>query len=61
MIARGSEGGGHGQPHVGTLPLLTVTDYRGTTFGWSLVATVSDFTGTPAGTLPKANLYWSPL
>ncbi|GIH02422.1 hypothetical protein Rhe02_04890 [Rhizocola hellebori] len=49
------------QESSGTLSALTVTDYRGSTFGWSLVATLSDFTGTPGGTISKANLFWSPL
>ncbi|MFD0593261.1 hypothetical protein ACFQZ4_12465 [Catellatospora coxensis] len=37
-----------------------MTDYRGSTFGWSLVGTLTDFTGTPGGTIPKANLSWTP-
>lgn len=44
----------------GALPVITVTDYRGSTFGWSLVGTLTDFTGTPGGTIPKANLSWTP-
>ncbi|MEV4416539.1 WxL domain-containing protein [Catellatospora sp. NPDC049609] len=44
----------------GTLPVITVTDFRGSTFGWSLVGTLTDFTGTPGGTIPKANLSWTP-
>ncbi|GHJ48034.1 hypothetical protein Cs7R123_53760 [Catellatospora sp. TT07R-123] len=51
-----------GTVHTGTgaLAPITVTDYRGSTFGWSLVGTVTDFTGTPGGTIPKANLTWTP-
>ncbi|MBB5873322.1 hypothetical protein F4553_006756 [Allocatelliglobosispora scoriae] len=45
----------------GNLSVITVTDYRGSTFGWSLVGTLSDFTGTPGGTIPKANLSWTPV
>ncbi|GAA1373270.1 WxL domain-containing protein [Catellatospora chokoriensis] len=44
----------------GSLPVITVTDHRGSTFGWSLVGTLTDFTGTPGGTIPKANLSWTP-
>ena len=36
------------------LPTVTVTDFRGSTFGWSLVGTVTDFTGTPGGSIAKA-------
>ncbi|BCJ76753.1 hypothetical protein CS0771_62970 [Catellatospora sp. IY07-71] len=44
----------------GSLPVITVTDHRGSTFGWSLVGSLTDFTGTPGGTIPKANLSWTP-
>ncbi|GAA1624624.1 WxL domain-containing protein [Catellatospora bangladeshensis] len=44
----------------GSLPVITVTDFRGSTFGWSLVGSLTDFTGTPGGTIPKANLSWTP-
>lgn len=49
------------QTSTGTLPVVTVTDYRGSTFGWSLVGAVTDFTGTPGGTIGKANLTWTPV
>ncbi|MEV6971749.1 WxL domain-containing protein, partial [Hamadaea sp. NPDC051192] len=45
----------------GDLAVITVADHRGSTFGWSLVGTVTDFTGTTGGTLPKANLSWTPV
>lgn len=48
------------QTSTASLGAITVKDYRGGTFGWSLTGTVSDFTGTPAGTIPKANLAWTP-
>ncbi len=44
----------------GSLPVITVTDFRGSTFGWSLVGSLTDVTGTPGGTIPKANLSWTP-
>ncbi|MGW0432066.1 hypothetical protein ACWDV4_05915 [Micromonospora sp. NPDC003197] len=52
--------GGTVQTTTGSLPTVTVTDYRGSTFGWSLVGTVTDFTGTPGGTIAKSNLSWTP-
>ncbi|GGM05974.1 hypothetical protein ACFFX1_26865 [Dactylosporangium sucinum] len=48
------------QNGTGALAPITVTDFRGSTFGWSLVGSVSDFTGTPGGTIPKASLTWTP-
>ncbi|GAA3227991.1 hypothetical protein ACFO1B_21825 [Dactylosporangium siamense] len=48
------------QHGTGALAPITVTDYRGSTFGWSLVGAVTDFTGTPGGSIAKANLTWTP-
>jgi hypothetical protein len=42
------------------LPVINVTDYRGSTFGWDLTAEVTDFTGVPAGTIPADALTWTP-
>ncbi|WP_433382721.1 beta strand repeat-containing protein [Actinoplanes sp. CA-142083] len=44
----------------GALPAINVTDNRGSTFGWSLTGAVTDFSGVPAGSIPKANLTWTP-
>ncbi|MET8264787.1 hypothetical protein ABZU92_12400 [Micromonospora arida] len=52
--------GGSVQTATGDLSTVTVTDHRGSTFGWSLVGTVTDFTGTPGGTIAKSNLSWTP-
>ena len=48
------------QETTGNLPAVTVTDFRGSTYGWSLTGTVTDFTGTPGGTISKDNLSWAP-
>jgi hypothetical protein len=52
---------GSAQTSTGNLPVVVVTDYRGSTFGWSLVGALTDFTGTPGGTIGKANLTWTPV
>jgi hexosaminidase len=44
----------------GTLNPVTVVDPRGTSAGWSLTGQVSDFAGTPSGTIPAADLGWAP-
>ncbi|GID90794.1 WxL domain-containing protein [Amorphoplanes digitatis] len=48
------------QSATGNLPAINVTDYRGSTFGWSLTAAVTDFSGVPAGSIPKSALTWTP-
>jgi hypothetical protein len=44
----------------GTMNDITVTDNRGGTFGWSLSATMTDFTGTLGNTLSRAQLTATP-
>lgn len=48
----------------GSIKTDTVTDARGSSAGWALTAKLSDFTngGTPTthGTIPAANLAWTP-
>ncbi len=44
----------------GTLNPVVVADPRGTNAGWSLTGQVSDFSGTPSGTIPAADLGWTP-
>ncbi|GAA2609351.1 WxL domain-containing protein [Paractinoplanes durhamensis] len=51
---------GSPQSATGTLPAINVTDNRGSTFGWSLTGTVTDFTGVPSGSIGKAALTWTP-
>ncbi|TYK44400.1 WxL domain-containing protein [Actinomadura decatromicini] len=49
-----------GQHATGALRTATVTDARGTQAGWSLVGEVTDFSHAQGGTIPKANLAWTP-
>jgi hypothetical protein len=51
---------GTAQTATADLPVINVTDYRGSTFGWDLTAEVTDFTGVPAGTIPADALTWTP-
>jgi hypothetical protein len=44
----------------GTLNKATVTDARGTDAGWNLVGQMGDLTSAEGGTIPAANLSWSP-
>jgi hypothetical protein len=44
----------------GMLNPVTVVDPRGTSAGWSLTGQVSDFSGSPNGTIPAADLGWTP-
>ena len=48
-----------GGTSTGALNPSTVSDLRGTNAGWNLVGQVEDFTGS-AGTIPAANLSWTP-
>ncbi|MEV6299994.1 hypothetical protein AB0M02_11390 [Actinoplanes sp. NPDC051861] len=48
------------QTATGTLPAINVTDLRGGTYGWSLTAAVTDFTGVPIGSIGKDALTWKP-
>ncbi|GIF21984.1 hypothetical protein BJ973_002310 [Actinoplanes tereljensis] len=48
-----------GQTATGNLNAVTVSDLRGTNAGWDLVGQVTDFTSA-AGTIPAANLGWTP-
>ncbi|MFC4069344.1 hypothetical protein [Actinoplanes subglobosus] len=51
---------GTAQTATADLPVINVTDYRGSTFGWDLTAEVTDFTGVPGGTIPADSLTWTP-
>jgi len=44
----------------GDLPTITVTDTRAGNPGWSLSGQVTDFTDGGTGTIPAANLGWTP-
>jgi len=44
----------------GDLPTITVTDTRAGNPGWSLSGQVTDFTDGRTGTIPAANLGWTP-
>ncbi|UGQ09499.1 WxL domain-containing protein [Yinghuangia sp. ASG 101] len=44
----------------GSLTPLLVQDFRGSTTGWSLTATMSDFTGPGGATLDAGRLAWEP-
>ncbi|MEV6196568.1 hypothetical protein AB0M19_29685 [Streptomyces sp. NPDC051920] len=44
----------------GSLRALEVKDFRGTTEGWSLVGTVTDFRNSAGGTIPASRLSWIP-
>lgn len=44
----------------GSLAPLLVQDFRGSTTGWSLTATMSDFTGPGGATLDAGHLAWEP-
>lgn len=48
------------QTATGALPAINVTDLRGGTYGWSLTAAVTDFTGVPIGTIGRDALTWKP-
>ncbi|RAY17177.1 hypothetical protein DPM19_03230 [Actinomadura craniellae] len=49
-----------GETATGALNKATVTDARGTGAGWNLVGQMSDLTSAEGGTVPAANLGWSP-
>lgn len=49
-----------GQTATGNLNPVTVSDLRGTNAGWDLVGQVTDFTSTGGGTIPAADLGWTP-
>ncbi|MEV6350734.1 HtaA domain-containing protein [Actinoplanes sp. NPDC051851] len=49
-----------GQTATGSLNAVTVSDLRGTNSGWDLVGQVTDFTATGGGSIPAANLGWTP-
>ena len=51
---------GQDQIITGSLNPVTVVDPRGTSAGWSLTGQVSDFAGDPSGTIPAADLGWTP-
>jgi hypothetical protein len=51
---------GTAQTATADLPVINVTDYRGSTFGWDLTAEVTDFTGVPGGAIPADSLTWTP-
>ena len=53
-------GGTVGGQATGAMQKATVTDARGTNTGWNLTGQVSNFTGTPAGTIAAAQLGWTP-
>ncbi|MFJ3666879.1 hypothetical protein ACIPSE_10535 [Streptomyces sp. NPDC090106] len=44
----------------GDLNAVAVKDFRGSTRGWSLVGTVTDFTNAAGAVLPAGNLAWTP-
>ncbi|MFF4239103.1 hypothetical protein ACFYYL_24810 [Actinomadura geliboluensis] len=44
----------------GALHKATVTDARGTDAGWNLVGQMSDLSSAEGGTVPAANLAWTP-
>lgn len=45
---------------VGSLRALQVKDFRGSTEGWSLVGTVTDFRNAAGATIPASQLSWTP-
>jgi hypothetical protein len=45
---------------IGTLNDITVSDNRGGTFGWSLTASLTDFTGAGGATMSRAQLSAAP-
>ena len=49
-----------GGASTGPLNAITVKDDRGGASGWSLTASNTNFTGPGAGTLPAADLSWTP-
>ncbi|MFF5083771.1 WxL domain-containing protein [Actinoplanes sp. NPDC000266] len=51
---------GSAQAATAKLPIVNVTDHRGSTLGWSVTATVTDFAGVPGGTIPQSALTWTP-
>lgn len=44
----------------GSLRALEVKDFRGTTEGWSLVGTVTDFRNSAGAAIPASRLSWTP-
>ncbi|MFJ4617105.1 hypothetical protein [Streptomyces sp. NPDC088812] len=44
----------------GSLNAVEVKDFRGSTRGWSLVGTVTDFTNSAGAAVPAGNLSWTP-
>ncbi|MEV6162045.1 WxL domain-containing protein [Streptomyces sp. NPDC052052] len=44
----------------GNLNAVEVKDFRGSTRGWSLVGTVTDFTNAAGASIPAGNLSWTP-
>ncbi|MFD7432133.1 hypothetical protein ACFV6Z_34515 [Streptomyces sp. NPDC059818] len=44
----------------GDLKAVEVKDFRGSTRGWSLVGTVTDFTNAAGAAIPAGNLSWTP-
>lgn len=44
----------------GELKAVEVKDFRGSTRGWSLVGTVTDFTNAAGAAIPAGNLSWTP-
>ncbi|WP_018653806.1 WxL domain-containing protein [Actinomadura flavalba] len=51
---------GPGGKATGALNKATVTDARGTNAGWSLVGQLGDLTSAGGGTIPAANMAWTP-
>ncbi|GLW33192.1 hypothetical protein [Actinoplanes regularis] len=51
---------GAAQTATAGLPAINVTDFRGSTYPWSLTAKVTDFTGVPGGTIPASALTVTP-
>lgn len=51
---------GSAQTTTGTLRQVTVSDARGSSLGWTLIGTLSDFEGPAGATIPANNLSWTP-
>ncbi|GAA0965799.1 hypothetical protein GCM10009550_66730 [Actinocorallia libanotica] len=51
---------GTAQTTTGTLRKVTVSDARGSSVGWSLIGTLSDFKGPAGASIAAGNLTWTP-
>lgn len=51
---------GKPQTMTGSMNQVAVQDFRGGTTGWALTGKVTDFTSDTGGTIPAANLSWTP-